>query len=256
MLVPPYFAYHSMLWKATGTRSGRLSCTASITRFSFSAWRTAPSFAPMSAPDPASAQRHRGHGVGAERVGAGVAAPRLVPLPAADHDAPPVAQPRRLDGRDRLLHRVEGEREEPAQADHRRLELADLIDEFRRRHVDADVPHLVAVDVEHESDDVLADVVQVALHGADQDAAELLRLPARAGLDQRLGQRADFLQHLPGKDQLGQEVLAALETLADRLHRLAAQLEHAQGVRAHIEQPARQLDRLALAPPPDRPAPP
>ena len=42
---------------------------------------------------------------------------------------------------------------------------------FARRHHDAEIDHLVIVALEHDADDVLADVVHVALDGRHHDLA-------------------------------------------------------------------------------------
>ena len=71
-------------------------------------------------------------------------------------------------------HRVEGEREQAGEADDLGAVLADRGDEALDRHVDAEVVDLVAGDLEHHHDDVLADVVDVAVHRAEDDSAALL----------------------------------------------------------------------------------
>ena len=43
--------------------------------------------------------------------------------------------------------------------------------DFRRRHHDAEIDDLVIVALEHDADDVLADVVHVALDGRHHDLA-------------------------------------------------------------------------------------
>ena len=49
--------------------------------------------------------------------------------------------------------------------------------DFFGRHHHAEVGHLVVVTREHHADDVLADVVHIALHGGEKHAAD------RVGLD-------------------------------------------------------------------------
>ncbi len=95
-------------------------------------------------------------------------------VPPPHHDLDLVAQAGLRDGPDGFLHRIEGEGEEAGEGDDLGLDLDDLVDEGLDRDVDAEVVDLEAVDVEHEDDDVLADVVDVALDGADDDLAELL----------------------------------------------------------------------------------
>ena len=89
---------------------------------------------------------------------------------------------------------------------------------------DAQVDDLVVVAGEHHADDVLADVVHVALDRGEQDLA--LRLDDLAGRDHRglLGfherrQVGDgFLHHARGFDHLGQEHFARAEEIADHAH--------------------------------------
>ena len=50
------------------------------------------------------------------------------------------------------------------------------LEDLRRRHHDAEVDHLVIVALEHDADDVLADVVHVALDGRHHDLAGGLAL--------------------------------------------------------------------------------
>ena len=50
---------------------------------------------------------------------------------------------------------------------------------LRRRHHDAEVDHLVVVALEDDADDVLADVVDVALDGGEQDACRRCSVPGR-----------------------------------------------------------------------------
>ncbi len=53
------------------------------------------------------------------------------------------------------------------------------LEDLRRRHHDAEVDDLVIVALEHDADDVLADVVHVALHGRHQDLAVGIALRRR-----------------------------------------------------------------------------
>src|SRR5208282_2066944 len=161
---------------------------------------------------------------------------RFVDLAATDHDLELVAQPGLLNGRDRLLHRIERQRQKAGQADDVRLELTNLVDEGLDRHINADVLDLETVDIEHEGDDILADIVQVTMHGADQDLSELFRLAAGTLLDQRLGNGPDILKHFAGEHKFGQEILAFLEALADDVHGVAAELQHPKRVGAFFEQ--------------------
>ena len=50
------------------------------------------------------------------------------------------------------------------------------VEDLLRRHHDAEIDDLVIVALEHDADDVLADVVHVALDGGEQDACRPARL--------------------------------------------------------------------------------
>ena len=87
-------------------------------------------------------------------------------------------------------------------------------DELLRRHLHAEVDHLEARALEHDVDEVLADVVDVALDGAHQELADRLD----AGLGQQRPQPLHGAGHRPAGDQhLGHEEVAALEPGADLL---------------------------------------
>ena len=85
-------------------------------------------------------------------------------------------------------------------------------DEGRGRHVAAAVGDGVAVGLQVGDDDGLADVVDVALHGAHDDGALLLALAAHQG---GVADPGGGVHRLGGQHQLGQEDLAALEGVAD-----------------------------------------
>ncbi len=70
-----------------------------------------------------------------------------------------------------VAHLVERGRDQPGQPDDVGLLAARGLQNLRRRHHDAEIDHLVIVAREHDADDVLADVVHVALHGRHHDLA-------------------------------------------------------------------------------------
>ena len=81
-------------------------------------------------------------------------------------------------------HLVEGRRDEAREADDVAVLLERGVEDRVRRDHDAQVEHLVPVAAEDDSDDVLADVVDVALHRREHDAGGrrallLLRLHER-----------------------------------------------------------------------------
>ena len=103
-----------------------------------------------------------------------------------------------------------------------------------RPYVHAEVDDVEPGDVEHRGDDVLADVVDVALHGADDDDTQLL---LRSRADQvRLQLRGDTRHDLAGHDELGDEGLAAGEALPDHVHGRLAVGEDADRVGAFRQQ--------------------
>src|SRR5690606_26206549 len=105
-----------------------------------------------------------GVGVGADLVG-----PALGAGGAADHGL--VGQAAVLDGLDDLLLLLHGGGEQGAHADDVGVELLGARDEGLGGDVAPQVGDLVAVGLEVGDDDRLADVVHVALHGADDDHA-------------------------------------------------------------------------------------
>ena len=97
------------------------------------------------------------------------------------------------------------------------------LEDLRRRHHDAEVDDLVVVAGEHDADDVLADVVHVALDGRHQDlagalapAAAAVRELLRLHVGQQHGHR--LLHHPRGLHHLRQEHLARAEQVADDVH--------------------------------------
>ena len=72
----------------------------------------------------------------------------------------------------------------PGQPDRVGADLARGVEDLLRRHHHAEVDHLVVVALQHDADDVLADVVDVALHRRHHDRAVgvLLLWPASGSL--------------------------------------------------------------------------
>ena len=114
-----------------------------------------------------------------------------------------------------LLHVGHGGGQQRRHADDLRLVLVDGLDELLGRHVRAQVDDLEAGAFEHHGDQVLADVVQVALDGADDDLAGRRRA-ARGQV--RLEDRQAALHGARGDQHLGHEVLVLLEQPADLGH--------------------------------------
>ena len=126
------------------------------------------------------------------------------------------------------------------------LVLGQGVDELVGVGVDAEVDDLEAGALEHHPDEVLADVVDVALDRADDDLADRLG----AGLGE---QRAEDLHaglHRVGREEdLGHEQDAVAEVDADDLHAGDERVvEDLGGREATIEQDLRPLDDLFLHP--------
>ena len=126
-----------------------------------------------------------------------------------------------------MHHLVERRRDQAGQADDVDLLVLRRLQDLGGRHHDAEVDDLVIVAGQHDADDVLADVVDVALDRRHQDLAgglafaivdairgigDLLRLHVRQ-------QPGDGLLHDPRRlHHLRQEHLAGAEQVADDIH--------------------------------------
>ena len=96
------------------------------------------------------------------------------------------------------------------------------VEDLLRRNHDAEIDDLVIVALEHDADDVLADVVHVALDRRHHDPprwlalgeAKLLLLLLHEGHE--IGDR--LLHHAGGFHHLRQEHLACAEQIADHVH--------------------------------------
>ncbi|MCY1223882.1 hypothetical protein D9M72_360220 [compost metagenome] len=127
-----------------------------------------------------------------------------------------------LEFRGDMHHLVERRRDQAGKTDDIDLLLLGHFEDLGGRHHDAEVDDLVIVAGEHDADDVLADVVHVALDRRHQDLAgafarfaaigKLLRLHVR----QQHGNR--LLHDACGFHHLRQEHLAGTEEVADDVH--------------------------------------
>ncbi len=117
-----------------------------------------------------------------------------------------------------MNHFVQRRGDQPGKADDVAL-LGDggLQDLFRRHH-HAHVHHVVAVAAEYHADDVLADVVHVALDGCHEDLALGFRLVTLFRFDEGDQVRHGLLHHAGGLDHLRQEHLARAEQIAHHVH--------------------------------------
>ncbi len=148
-------------------------------------------------------------------------------------------------GRD-MAHLVERGRDQSGEPDDVGLLGPGGLQDLGRRHHDAEIDHLVVVALEHDADDVLADVVHVALHGRHHDLAVgaafgraarelplgLLLLHERHQIGDRL------LHHARRLDHLRQEHLARAEQVADHVHAVH------QWAFDHVQRPLGALARL------------
>src|SRR5258705_1166002 len=101
------------------------------------------------------------------------------------------------------------------------------LDDFCGRHHDAEIDHLEIVTLQHDADDVLADVVDVALHGGHHDlaggvaavAGDAVGEVARLFLFHERHQIGHRLLHdTGGFYHLGQKHFAVAEEIADDVH--------------------------------------
>ncbi len=113
--------------------------------------------------------------------------------------------------------------------------LARGVEDLLRRHHDAEVDHREVVALEDDADDVLADVVDVALHRRHHDRALGLAGVARLRLfrlDERHQVPDRLLHHARALDHLRQEHLAGAEEIADDVHpRHQRAFDHLDGAR-------------------------
>ena len=149
----------------------------------------------------------------------------LTAVCARDVVAPPIssgiveALPLHLGGQ--VDHLVQRRRDQPGEADDVGAHLAGGVEDLLGRHHDAEVDDLVVVALQHDADDVLADVVDVALdRGHDDLAVGASRVAS--GLASRLDERDQvgdgLLHHARGLHHLRQEHLAGAEQVADDVH--------------------------------------
>ena len=170
------------------------------------------------------------HADGARRVGH---VNRHTPIVRGDLDRGMYARGRRATDQERLLHAqtlhlvrdvrhlLERRRDEAGQPDDVGLPVARGVEDFLCRNHDAEVDHVEVVALEHDADDILADVVHVAFDRRHHDRA--LRL---AGLTRFCFLRLDERDEMPDRllhdpralDDLRQEHLSGAEQIADDVH--------------------------------------
>src|SRR5215469_5052330 len=112
-------------------------------------------------------QRHCGYRVLAVAIGADLLGEPLGYGRAADHDLGLIAHAGRAQSFDGVFNRRHGHGEERREAHQVCLPGTDGIHELVRRNVRAEVDDFESAAFEHGRDDVLADIVEIAFHGAD-----------------------------------------------------------------------------------------
>ncbi|MNX96740.1 hypothetical protein D3C86_1290720 [compost metagenome] len=116
-------------------------------------------------------------------------------------------------------HLVKRRGDQAAEADDVRLVFDGGVQDAVSGDHDAQVDDLVVVTLKHDADDVLADVVDVALDRGHQDAARLLaRLAGLFGLHEGFQPGHGLLHHAGRLHHLRQEHLARAEQVADHVH--------------------------------------
>src|SRR5450759_2774114 len=161
---------------------------------------------------------------------------------AADRDVNLVSEPGLGQGLDVDLEHGHRGGQKGREADHVRLVLFDRGHELLGRRVHTQVEDLEPCALEHDHAEVLADVVDVALHGADDVAADRLG----AGLRDERAQDDQGALHGAGGDQhLGDEEVALLKAPPDLfegrdqgfeedVHRVHAELQAFLGQSLHL----------------------
>ena len=106
----------------------------------------------------------------------------------------------------------------PGQADHVGAYLLGRLEDLVGGHHDAEIDDREVVALEHDADDVLADVVHVALDGGQHHRAVRLLHAVGQRLDERDEVRHGLLHDARGLHHLRQEHLARAEQVADHVH--------------------------------------
>ena len=114
-------------------------------------------------------------------------------------------------------HFVQRRRNQPGEANQVSIHFARGLEDFVRRDHHAKVDNFVVITLQHYADDILADVVHVALHGGDNHLA-VAGAFLFAGFDVGLKIRYRLLHHASGFHHLRQEHLALAEQIADHVH--------------------------------------
>ena len=116
-------------------------------------------------------------------------------------------------------HFIEARRDQAGEANNVDFLTPCRVDDLGDRSHDAEIDHLVVVTLQHHADDVLADVVHVALDRRHKDFSGLGLLAVGVLVFHIGDENGDRLFHHPrALDHLGQEHLAGAEQVADGVH--------------------------------------
>ena len=162
-------------------------------------------------------------------------------------------------------HLVQGRRYQAGESDDVGAFLPGDLQDPGRRHHDAKVYDLEVVALQHYPDDVLTDVVHVALHGRQHHDAVGPADPVFLLLDKRHEVGDGLLHHAGALYHLRQKHLARPEQVPDHVHPVHEwafyNVQRALGLlprllRVLLGELGYALDERVLQPPLDRPAPP
>ncbi len=122
-----------------------------------------------------------------------------------------------------MHHLIQRWRDQAGQADNINILLARSLKDFRGRDHDAQINDLVIIAGKHDTDNILADIMDIALHRRHQHFAGAFAL-ARAAIGKlfrlHIGQEQGngLFHHTGGFHHLRQEHLAGAEKIADNIH--------------------------------------
>ncbi len=115
-------------------------------------------------------------------------------------------------------HLVQRGRDEPGEPDDVRVPLPGGLEDLLDRHHHPEVYYLEVVALQHDAYDVLADIVNVALHSRHHHRAVRLAGLALLLFDKRDQVRDRLLHHAGALDHLRQEHPARAEEVPDHVH--------------------------------------
>ncbi len=115
-------------------------------------------------------------------------------------------------------HFVQRRGDQPGQTDDVALLVAGHLQDFLGRHHHAQIDNVITVTAQHHADNVLADVVDVALDRGHEDLALGFGLVAFFQFDERDQVRHRLFHHTGRFDHLRQEHLARAEQVAHHVH--------------------------------------